>query len=195
MPQPHAKAPHGRNALIALGSNATSLWGDARETIQKSMSEIGKSLGEIRAKSEFYATPAFPAGAGPDFVNAAIRVRTNLDAAEIMIALHQIEAEAGRTRVVRWGQRTLDLDLIGLDDVVLPNLQTHQYWRDLGLDAQAKTAPEQLIVPHPRVQDRSFVLVPLCDVAAQWVHPILGVTVQQMHDDLPQVDLDGVRAI
>lgn len=156
---------------------------------------VANALGGTPVNSELYATPAFPAGAGPDFVNAAIRVQTTLHAAEIMAALHRIEADAGRERVVRWGQRTLDLDLIGLDDVVLPDARAHAFWRDLPLDQQAKTAPDQLVIPHPRVQDRSFVLVPLADVAPDWVHPLLGLTVTQMRDARPLDEIASVRRI
>lgn len=189
------KGEFGVNALIALGSNAPSVWGDAATTVQKAISEIEKKVGQTPNVSHFYATPAFPEGAGPDFVNAAIRVQTNLGATELLDVLHLIEADAGRERVVRWGQRTLDLDLIALEDVVFPDPKTHQYWRDLPLEIQAKSAPEQLILPHPRVQDRSFVLVPLADVAPNWVHPLLGQTVTQLRDARPQDEIDSVRPI
>tara|TARA_R110002096_G_scaffold199027_1_gene382773 strand:- start:46 stop:525 length:480 start_codon:yes stop_codon:yes gene_type:complete len=159
------------------------------------MLEAGIALGGPLTKSALYATPAFPAGAGPDFVNAAIRLRTGLDAPAIMAALHRIEADAGRERAVRWGQRTLDLDLIGLDNLVLPDVQTHQHWRDLPLAQQRNSTPDQLIVPHPRLQDRSFVLVPLGDVAPDWVHPVLGLTVTQMRDARPAVERASVLPI
>ncbi len=195
MSQPHIKIAASKNALIALGSNAASVWGDPRETVQKSMLKVGIALSGRVEKSALYMTPAFPSGAGPDFVNAVIRVHTTLDAAAIMAALHQIEADAGRMRQVRWGQRTLDLDLIALGDKVLPDAQTHQKWRDLPIAEQAKTAPDQLIIPHPRVQDRSFVLVPLADITPDWVHPLLGLSVTQMRDARPLDEIASVRRI
>ena len=195
MSQPRPTAQGGKFALIALGSNANSIWGDARDTVLKAMLEAGIALGGPLTKSALYATPAFPAGAGPDFVNAAIRLRTGLDAPAIMAALHRIEADAGRERAVRWGQRTLDLDLIGLDNLVLPDVQTHQFWRDLPLAQQRNSTPDQLIVPHPRLQDRSFVLVPLAEVAPDWVHPVLGLTVMQMRDARPVVERASVLPI
>jgi 2-amino-4-hydroxy-6-hydroxymethyldihydropteridine diphosphokinase len=118
-----------------------------------------------------------------------------MDADAIMAALHKIEAEAGRTRSVRWGQRALDLDLIGLGGQILPDEKTHQFWRDLPLAQQLNSAPDQLIVPHPRLQDRSFVLVPLGDVAPDWVHPVLGLTVTQMRDARPAVERASVLPI
>lgn len=176
-------------ALIAFGSNANSPLGDPAETVQKSMLEVEKRLGVDAIKSPLYSTPAFPEGAGPNFVNAAIRVKTNLTARDVLAVLHQIEAQADRTRTLRWGQRTLDLDLIALADQLSPDLPTYLQWRDLAPSLQAQTAPDQLILPHPRVQDRSFVLVPLADVAPDWVHPVLGQSVLQMRDARPVDEL------
>ena len=176
-------------ALIAFGSNANSPLGDPADTVQKSMLEVEKRLGVDAIKSPLYSTPAFPEGAGPNFVNAAIRVKTNLTARDVLAVLHQIEAQAARTRTLRWGQRTLDLDLIALADQLSPDLPTYLRWRDLAPSLQAQTAPDQLILPHPRVQDRSFVLVPLADVAPDWVHPVLGQSVLQMRDARPVDEL------
>ena len=144
------------------------------------------------AVSRLYATPAFPAGAGPDFVNAAIRLETQKSPAEILAILHAIEAEAARTRTKRWGQRTLDLDLIACGDAVLPDVAGFAQWHGLVPEKQGEIAPDQLILPHPRVQDRAFVLVPLADVAPDWVHPVLGQSVLQMRNARPQDELDGV---
>ena len=193
MVQTQPKGDFGVIALIALGSNAKSVWGDAAITVQKAMSKIEKSAGQTLSRSQLYSTPAFPEGAGPDFVNAAIRISTTLSAEVLLDTLHQIEAEAGRERNVRWGLRTLDLDLIALGSTVLPDPDVHQKWRDLSLDEQAKHAPEHIILPHPRLQDRSFVLVPLAEVAPDWVHPLLGQTVLEMRDARPYAEIDSVR--
>lgn len=193
MVQTQPKGDFGVIALIALGSNAKSVWGDAAITVQKAMSKIEKSAGQALSRSQLYSTPAFPEGAGPDFVNAAIRISTTLSAEVLLDTLHQIEAEAGRERNVRWGLRTLDLDLIALGSTVLPDPDVHQMWRDLPLDEQAKHAPEHIILPHPRLQDRSFVLVPLAEVAPDWVHPLLGQTVLEMRDARPYAEIDSVR--
>ena len=182
-------------ALIGLGGNVTSPWGDPTETIQKAISEVVARLGTDVVQSPLYRTPAFPVGAGPDFVNAAIRVSTGLPAHDVLAVLHQIEAEAARTRTLRWGQRTLDLDLIALGDQVCPDLPSYTHWRDLAPDLQAQTAPDQLILPHPRVQDRSFVLVPLADVAPDWVHPVLGQSVVQLRDARPADEVRSVVAL
>ncbi len=148
-----------------------------------------------RAFSRFYATPCFPAGAGPDYVNAVLRVETTIAADEVLAALHRIEARFGRRRETRWGMRTLDLDLIAWGDRVLPDRTTQHHWMTLPSGEQAQQAPQQLILPHPRLQDRGFVLVPLADVAPGWRHPVLGKTALQMRDALPDAEIHAIRAI
>ena len=109
--------------------------------------------------------------------------------------LHRIEAEMGRERVDRWGTRTIDLDLLGVGDQVLPVINTQTYWRDLPPQIQEQTTPDQLILPHPRLQDRAFMLVPLMDVAPDWMHPVLGLSVAQMCANLPICDIEAVIAL
>lgn len=195
MPQPKDEQPELRFATIALGSNANSCWGDAAQTIQKASLELEKRLGATGDCSPFYGTPAFPEGAGPDFVNAVIRIAVTLPAADLLCVLHEIEAEVGRERVVRWGQRTLDLDLIALGELVAPDQQEVMRWIDLDPEKQMEIAPEHLILPHPRVQDRSFVLVPMADVDPDWVHPVLGLTTCQMRDARPPAEIASVQRL
>mgnify|MGYP002700414086 CR=1 FL=1 len=188
-------AETGVIALIALGSNGISPWGDAAETVQKAMVILSKKVGHLAGESPLYATPAFPAGAGPDFVNAAIRVTTALSAADLLTALHAVEAEAARERTVRWGQRTLDLDLIVHGVPPPPDLRAHCPSSGAHGYLHHIAAPDQLILPHPRLQDRSFVLVPLADVAPDWVHPVLGQSVVQMRDARPSAEIASVRLL
>lgn len=181
--------------LLALGSNLASSAGSSAATLRAALFGLEEKGAMIRAVSPLYSTPAFPAGNGPDYVNAAARIGANWTAQEALARCHEIEAELGRERVQRWGQRTLDIDLIAVGDMVLPDAQTHAEWRRLPLEDQQSQTPAELILPHPRVQDRAFVLVPLADVAPEWVHPVLGQTASQMRDGLDPKDLAEVRRL
>jgi len=184
-----------RIALVALGSNEKSAWGDPGETVQKAMLAVGELSEKKPRFSNLYATPAFPAGAGPDFVNAGMAIFTKSSAVDLLGRLHQIETAAGRTRARRWGQRTLDLDLIAVGDDILPNPETQTHWRNLAPEDQQVMAPPDIILPHPRMQDRTFVLVPLRDVAPDWVHPILGRSIRQICADMPDAAMAGVARL
>lgn len=183
--------------LIAFGANLPFEGLPPAETLRlavKALSEEGVSL---LAVSRFFATPCFPVGAGPDYVNAAavLDCGQSVDPASLLADLHQIEARFGRERLQRWGMRTLDIDLLAFGDSVLPDRETQAQWQNLTPEAQAGQAPDQLLLPHPRLQDRAFVLVPLADVAPDWVHPVSGLTVRQMLDALPQADRDVVKPL
>ena len=105
----------------------------------------------------------------------------------------QFDDEGVRTQ--RWGARTLDLDLIALDGSVLPDRPVWQQWKDLSPEDQTVLAPEQLILPHPRLQDRAFVLIPLAEVAPDWVHPLTGLGVAEMAAGLPDSDRMAIKPL
>jgi 2-amino-4-hydroxy-6-hydroxymethyldihydropteridine diphosphokinase len=184
-------------ALVAFGANLPFEGEAPAHTIAKAAKLLAKEGLSVLALSPLYATPCFPAGAGPDYVNAAavLEAEADLDAASILQRLHRVEGDFGRIREQRWGMRTLDIDLVGLGDSVLPDAATQDAWRRLPPEAQARTAPDRLILPHPRLQDRAFVLVPLADVAPEWVHPRLGLTVRQMLAKLPAADREAVKPL
>ncbi|MFD0859141.1 2-amino-4-hydroxy-6-hydroxymethyldihydropteridine diphosphokinase [Roseovarius aquimarinus] len=181
----HTDVTEPQDFLVALGGNMPSEAGAPGDTLQAALAALAEAGADIRAVSAFYATPCFPAGAGPDYVNAAARIGAAMTPEAFLALLHRIEARFGRERVRRWGQRTLDLDLVACGDAVLPDADTFAAWRDLDPAAQMERAPETLVLPHPRLQDRAFVLVPLNDVAPEWRHPVLGRTVSEMLDALP----------
>jgi 2-amino-4-hydroxy-6-hydroxymethyldihydropteridine diphosphokinase len=132
------------DALIALGGNV----GDVRATFQKAIAHIcGMTQAALLARSSDYATPPWGEAEQPRFINACIEIDTPLDPHALLFALQKIESKFGRDRGSerRWGPRTLDLDLIAYDDVSLQK-------------------PE-LTLPHPRLFERAFVLVPLAEIA------------------------------
>ncbi|TKZ21061.1 2-amino-4-hydroxy-6-hydroxymethyldihydropteridine diphosphokinase [Shimia litoralis] len=181
--------------VLALGGNLPSDEGAPDETLRGAISALKHKGIEICQVSRFYETPCFPAGAGPDYVNAAITVRSKMSAKDLLKELHDVEAQFGRARDQRWGMRTLDIDLIAAGDLVLPNAEVHAHWRNLALEEQVRATPEQLILPHPRLADRAFVLVPLNDIIPDWVHPETGRSVAEMLADLPESDRKAVIAL
>lgn len=176
--------------LVALGTNQS--FGDIPPAalIVEALRALATTLGGDIQPSGLFRTPCFPAGAGPDYVNAAalVTLHHTRTPEEVLVDLHAIEARFGRERHARWAARTLDIDLLAMGEVVLPTPQIHQQWRDLPPAEQQRQTPDQLILPHPRLQDRAFVLVPLADVAADWRHPILGRSVEEMLAALPAED-------
>ncbi|MEE4189696.1 MAG: 2-amino-4-hydroxy-6-hydroxymethyldihydropteridine diphosphokinase [Roseobacter sp.] len=202
MPQAAIHANTGKSlpkirsfALIAVGSNTTLGEVLPAETIALVVEVLSGRAGVIRGQSGLYSTPAFPEGSGPDFVNAALLLETDLAPDALLAVLHEIEADFGRERHVRWGPRTLDLDLVGYENQVLPDTATYRHWASLTLEEQMRTVPEDLILPHPRLHERGFVLVPLADVAPDWRHPVLGLTVVEMLQALPKTATEEVRAL
>ncbi|UWQ62879.1 2-amino-4-hydroxy-6-hydroxymethyldihydropteridine diphosphokinase [Leisingera caerulea] len=178
-------AGNRKQSLIALGGNLPVDANAPQATLSKAIAALQAQDVRLRSVSRFFRTPCFPAGAGPDYVNAAVAVETSLSADALLARLHEIEAQFARVRDQRWGMRTLDLDLLDHGGAVLPDAAGFARWLGLPLERQMQEAPGQLILPHPRIQDRAFVLVPLKDIAPRWRHPVLQKTVTEMLADLP----------
>jgi 2-amino-4-hydroxy-6-hydroxymethyldihydropteridine diphosphokinase len=181
--------------LIALGANLPSLAGPPRATLEAALGELHGRTVAVTARSPWYRTPAFPAGSGPDFVNGAAALESALAAAELLDVLHALERALGRRRDERWEPRVCDLDLLAWDDRVLPDAATARTWIELPPGERRHRVPPDLVLPHPRLQERGFVLRPLADVAPDWRHPLLGRTAAELLADLPPDALDGIERL
>ena len=181
--------------ILAFGSNATEEINANAAVLRDALARFNGTSMKIDRISHIWRTPAFPAGAGPDFANACAVAEGPATPAEVLAILHRIEAEMGRVRGRRWGQRVIDIDLLAMEDTVLPDLATWRHWHDLPLAAQLRETPDTLIVPHPRLQDRGFVLVPMAEVAGDWVHPVLRLTVAQMLAEIDPAEIAAVQMI
>jgi 2-amino-4-hydroxy-6-hydroxymethyldihydropteridine diphosphokinase len=170
--------------LMALGSNASADLNESSRILSIALKELNTKSIIIERISKYYQTPAFPKGAGPDFVNCAASGQTSLPPNELLTMFHDVESHLGRKRIKRWGQRSVDIDLIFYENMVKPDEKTFNYWLNLPIEQQMEKAPDQLLLPHPRIQDRAFVLVPLRDIAPNWRHPVLDKTVSELYADL-----------
>ena len=154
------------SVLIALGGNV----GDVRTTFRKAIGNVcGMAQAALLARSADYSTPPWGEEQQQSFINACIEIETSLDPHALLFTLHKIETRFGRDRANerRWGPRTLDLDMIAYDDVKLDK-------------------PE-LTLPHPRLFERAFVLVPLAEIVPDRV--IAG---RRVADALAGVSTDGI---
>ncbi|MFT3690551.1 2-amino-4-hydroxy-6-hydroxymethyldihydropteridine diphosphokinase [Paenirhodobacter sp.] len=179
----------GNIILIALGANLPSSFGFPARTIAAALERLSAEGLSVLAASRFYRSPAFPAGSGPDYVNACARIAApGMAAGAVLDALHRVEGDFGRVRSGRWQARGIDLDLIAFGQEVLPGPEGWRHWAALPPERQLQEAPQQPIVPHPRMHERGFVLIPLAEIAPGWRHPVLGQTVAELADMLPEAE-------
>lgn len=182
-------------ALVAIGGNLAGHMDSPYAQVNAAIDQISQAGLHVSRRSRLYLTPCFPKGAGPDFVNAAVACVTTRAPSEVLALLHEVEQAAGRSRHKRWEARVIDLDLLAYDDRVLPDLAGYRAWESLPVDQQMICTPGEVILPHPRLQERAFVIVPLNDVAPDWRHPVSGLTVAEMYAALPQHEIDEIRPI
>ncbi len=183
------------NGALALGSNVTSSAGTPAETLRSALFRLSSGPLTLTGVSRFFRTPAWPPGSGADYVNAAATFRAALPPAAVMAHLHAVEAAHGRLRTARWVSRTLDLDLLFCDDAIFPDEASVRAWIDLPPERQRSDTPDGLILPHPRLQDRAFVLIPLAELAPSWRHPVTGLTVAGMADARPIAEKQDIRPL
>jgi 2-amino-4-hydroxy-6-hydroxymethyldihydropteridine diphosphokinase len=150
--------------LIAFGSNLPSSAGSPFRTLKAALAALRANGIEPVKVSRFYKNPAWPNPDDPPFLNAVAQVETRLAPPALLERLHEVERSFGRTRGVLNAPRTLDLDI-------------------LDYDGRIETGPPQL--PHPRMTDRAFVLVPLAEIAPDWHHSVNGQSVGALLATLP----------
>jgi len=179
-------------ALIALGANQPSEQGTAQETLEAALSLLSARGISIDKTSRWMSSPAWPTGSGPDYVNGAARVITTLSPPDLLDALHKVETMLGRNRNGdRWAARPCDLDVIACGSMVSPGISS---WRHFEA-APPETPRDSLIVPHPQMHRRAFVLMPLMDVEPTWRHPVIGKTITEMLVDLPKEDCAAITPL
>jgi len=181
--------------LVALGANEAVSSSKNAEAIVTALAEVERHFGYTTITSNMWRTPAYPRGSGPDFVNACAGIDSDLTPEAFLQTLHAIEARMGRVRTRRWGARVIDLDLLAAGSLIVPDRETVERWMALPAEDQQRIAPDGLIVPHPRLHQRAFVLVPLAEIAPDWVHPVLNLSVLAMRDALDPAELAEIRPI
>jgi 2-amino-4-hydroxy-6-hydroxymethyldihydropteridine diphosphokinase len=146
--------------LIALGSNISGPWGTPRQSVQHALQALDRDGLTLVEASRLLLTAPFGKPNQPPFVNAVAHIETHLAPLALLQKLHAIEKEAGRRRKTRWGPRTLDLDIIDYHGLVM--------------------STEKLVLPHPGIAERIFVLKPISELAVKWRHPASHLSAQAM---------------
>jgi len=145
-------------AYLLLGSNL----GDRESVIKRAIDLIAERIGTVYSKSSIYETEPWGKTDQPGFLNLALEVHTSLSAIQVLEEALAIEKQLGRVRLERWGSRIIDIDIIFFNDEVIH-------------------IKERLSVPHPEMQNRKFVLEPLCEIAPDLKHPVLNQTIRQLY--------------
>jgi len=157
--------------LIGLGSNVDGPWGTPRETVMRALRELDGNGTRLVHASRLVETTPFGKVNQPTFVNAAAEIATAMPPETLMAHLHDIERRAGRRRRLRWGPRTLDLDL---------------------LDYHGLVRRGRLKLPHPGIPERDFWLTPLMEIVPHWRHPVSRLSAQAMRRRLSGFSRGGI---
>lgn len=144
--------------ILHIGSNL----GDRYAYLSFAIQRLEQEIGHIILLSKIYETEAWGGIPQHPFLNQAVEVETALSPEEILKTCQKIEEAAERTREIKWGPRTLDIDLILYDNEIIEN--------------------EELKIPHPRMLERNFVMVPVSEIAPHWIHPLLNESMENLKE-------------
>ena len=150
-------------AFLLTGGNI----GNRQLNLQKAAQLIERQVGQVVAKSAFYETAAWGLEDQPTFLNQALHISTAHNAHDLLHILLNIEQQLGRVRFAKYGPRTIDIDLLFFNDEII------------------NTA--ELVIPHPQIENRRFVLAPLCELASDYLHPVLHKTIAQLLRECPDL--------
>jgi len=165
--------------LIGIGSNLEGPWGPPHDTVRRAVVALDAAPLRLLKASRAIVTAPYGRTDQPDFVNAVAEIETGLEPGALLERLHAIEAGAGRRRTLHWGPRTLDLDLLDYHGLVVPG--------------EAGEPGRALMLPHPGIPERAFVLEPIAEIAPHWRHPILGLTARALLRRLRERQQDGTN--
>ncbi len=157
--------------LIGLGSNMTGPWGSPRTCVGRALVALDEPPLKLLKASTLIETTPFGKQDQPSYVNAVARIETRLRAPDLLKALRTIERAAGRERRERWGERTLDLDILDYNGAVVE-------------EGVEQSSDAELVLPHPAIAEREFVLAPIAEIAPRWKHPLTGRTARSMLSEL-----------
>ena len=145
---------------LLLGSNL----GDRESYITGATNLLAERVGTVEVVSSYYETASWGKTEQPDFINQAIYLQTNLSPQELLITILDIEKQFGRQRIEKWGSRTIDIDILFYADMIIKE--------------------SDLVVPHPYLHERAFALLPLAEIAPEYVHPLMNKTILDLCDSL-----------
>lgn len=150
-----------QKTILHIGSNV----GDAKANLERCVGLIEERIGTCKSLSSVYLTQAWGLENQNDFLNQALEIETLLSIEAVLETCMAIEAKMGREKNIKWGPRIIDIDIIFYGQEILES--------------------DNLIVPHPRMHDRNFVLYPLAEIIPEWLHPILGKSIAELKESSP----------
>ena len=178
---------------LALGSNMSGPMGEPVKTLNAALRMLADINLVITAKSRWWKSTAFPNVTDPEYINGVVEIYFGKSPNELLKALKNLENELGREPASRWDSRIIDLDILSYDNQVFPSQTEFLKWAKLPLTEQLTMTPKILILPHPRIQDRLFVLEPLHEITKSWIHPVFHLTVKEMLEKRSKLEKNTLK--